>query len=377
MKVLLLTRYSRMGASSRLRSLQYLDALAAAGVEVRACPLLDEHYLKAIYAKRGMPVFHVLRAYLRRLRLLLGARNFDVVWIEKELFPNLPAWFEWLLARARVPCVVDYDDAVFHNYDLSAHPMKRLLKHKIDNVMRHADLVLAGNHYLLRRAVKAGARQVALLPTVVDIARYRSVPVPAPQERLVIGWVGSPSTVRYLRALLPVLTRLAARFPIELAVIGAQLDIQVEAQAGTPASLPFAVKHIRWTEDTEAAEIARFDIGVMPLDDGPWEQGKCGYKLIQYMACGKPVVGSRVGANVDIVEAGASGFLAGNEDEWFEALGRLLADPPLRHAMGYRGRALVEEKYCLQVTAPLLVGHLCEVAARRPERMTVTMGMEP
>jgi glycosyltransferase involved in cell wall biosynthesis len=345
MRVLLLPRYSRMGASSRLRTLQYLDVLAAHGVEVQVCSLLDDAYLQAIYSKRKVAVAALLRAYWKRLRILTQAPRFDLVWIEKELFPNWPSWFEWLLARTKVPYVVDYDDAIFHNYGMAANPLKRLLKNKIAGVMRHAALVVAGNSYLMRHAAEAGAARVALLPTVIDIRRYRAVSTLPQRDRLVVGWIGSPTTARYLQPLLPVLARLAAIFPLDFTVVGAELD----------ASRYGFVRHIVWHESTEAAEIGRFDIGVMPLPDGPWENGKCGYKLIQYMACAKPVVASPVGANRDIVQHGTNGFLAATADEWFDALAQLLADAGLRQTMGRRGRALAEEKYCLQVSAPCLL----------------------
>jgi len=102
----------------------------------------------------------------------------------------------------------------------------------------------------------------------------------------------------------------------------------------------------------------------MPLPDNPWERGKCGFKLIQYMACGKPVVASPVGVNREIVVDGVNGFLASTPKEWVEALLRLKADPELRRAMGEKGRRMVEEKYCLQVTAPRLHRILLEAAGR-------------
>lgn len=354
MRILLLTRYSRMGASSRVRSLQYAEALRQMGVQVHACALLDDDYLRARYARRRVSLLKLGDAYLRRLRLLLRAPRFDVVWIEKELFPNWPAWFETLLRRFGVPYLVDYDDAIFHGYALSPNPLKRLLRHKIDHVMRGASLVIGGNRYLLDHATRAGATRVAFLPTVIDIRRYPVVPGRGETDKPVIGWIGSPSSARYLHSLLPVLERLRERFDFEFAVVGAQLD---------NTRYPF-MRCIGWREQTEVEEIRRFDIGVMPLPDGPWEQGKCGYKLVQYMACGKPAVASPVGVNPDIVQDGVNGYLAGTESEWLEALARLLSDAQLRRLMGARGREAAERHYCLQVTAPRLL-QLLESVARK------------
>ncbi|GIZ51613.1 glycosyltransferase family 4 protein [Noviherbaspirillum aridicola] len=358
MRILLLTRYSRMGASSRVRSLQYAEALRQMGVEVHACSLLDDDYLRARYAGQRISLMRLGDAYLRRLRLLLRASRFDVVWIEKELFPNWPAWFEALLAKAGVPYLVDYDDAIFHGYALSSNPLKRLLRNKIDHVMRRASLVVGGNRYLLDHATRAGAARVALLPTVIDIRRYTVAPDTAPAGRPVIGWIGSPTSAQYLGALLPVLARLRERFDFEFAVVGAELDT---------SRYPF-MRCIRWQEQTEVDEIRRFDVGVMPLPDGPWEQGKCGYKLIQYMACGKPAVASPVGVNADIVKDGVTGYLAATDAQWLDALSRLLGDAPLRRCMGMRAREAAEQRYCLQVTAPQLLALLESVAQRGKER---------
>jgi glycosyltransferase involved in cell wall biosynthesis len=351
MNVLVLTRYSRMGASSRLRMLQYIETGFFGDTCFEFSPLLDDDYLRTIYAKRQVAPWRLLHAYAKRLAILLSAHKFDVLWIEKELFPNLPAFFECLLARLGIAYMVDYDDAIFHTYDKSHNPVKRLLRNKIAAVMRHATLVVPGNLYLASYARQAGARWVEIMPTVVDASRY--APVHGNDgSRIVIGWIGTPTTAKFLEPILPVLVRLAAQFPIELAVIGATLD---------SARYPF-VQCRAWSEAAEAAEIGRFDIGIMPLLDDHWERGKCGYKLIQYMACGKAVIASPVGMNTEIVNEGVNGLLAATDDAWFSALSLLAGNRQMRQAMGERGRAIVEQKYCLQVTAPQLAGMMRGIA---------------
>lgn len=333
--------------------MQYLDAWHDTDVDFHVAPLLNDDYLNQIYAgKRASPV-NILIAYAKRLRLLLQIRHFDVVWIEKELFPNLPAWAELCLAHCGVPYIVDYDDAIFHNYDVSSRPFKRLLKNKIKVVMRHAAMVTVGNSYLRRYATDAGAKHVEMVPTVIDLARYPTPIAQQPIKPLVVGWIGSPSTVKFLTPLLPVLAKVAQTVPLEFVIIGASVNT---------ATYPFA-RTVVWQEATEVAEISKFDIGVMPLPDTAWERGKCAYKLIQYMACGKAVIGSPVGMNVDVVEDGVSGFLAGTDAAWFAALMRLLSDEHMRHDMGRRGRAIVEQKYCLGVTSPRLLQSLRTVAS--------------
>jgi glycosyltransferase involved in cell wall biosynthesis len=127
-------------------------------------------------------------------------------------------------------------------------------------------------------------------------------------------------------------------------------------------ALGLPMESVRWTEDTEVASIASLDIGIMPLVDGPFERGKCGYKLIQYMACGLPVVASPVGVNCQIVEHGVNGLLAETPEQWAQALRTLLADPDLRHRMGQAGRQKVEQHYCIQVTGPKVAALLAAAA---------------
>lgn len=353
MKVLVLTRYSRMGASSRIRMLQYMEHEAFADACFEFSPLLDDRYLEAIYSGGRTSPWRLLLAYAGRIAVLRRAHRFDLLWIEKELFPNLPSFFEWLLARMGIRYVVDYDDAIFHNYDKSRNPVKRLMRTKIGAVMRHAALVVSGNPYLAGYARNAGAQNIEILPTVVDADRY--APACADNRgRIVIGWMGSPTSARFLTPILPVLERLAAEYPIEFAVVGAQLDTE---------RYPF-MRCRTWTEATEAQEIGRFDIGIMPLFDDCWERGKCGYKLIQYMACAKPVIASPVGVNTEIVAEGRNGFLATDEQSWHAALSRLVTDRALREAMGRLGRGMVEKRYCIQVTAPRLRAMMLDAAGK-------------
>ena len=352
MNVLLLSRYGRQGASTRLRALQYLPHLAACGIDVHWAPLLDDAYLETLYGAGERPWPRVARAYLARLGQLLAMRRFDLLWIEKELFPMLPASAERLLAAAGVPYVVDYDDALFHNYD--QHPralVRRLLGRKIDRVMAGARLVITGNDYLADRARQAGARRVALLPTVVDLARYPAEAVadkPSGPSPFTIGWIGSPQTAAYLAAVAPALGELLAQPDTRLVLVG--------AGRGAPRNLPAEIRP--WTEASEVADIASFDVGIMPLPDAPWERGKCGYKLIQYMACAKPVVASPVGVNRQLVEPGVNGYLATTPADWTRALNQLREDAALRARLGAAGRTRVAADYDLQVTAPQLANLL-------------------
>ena len=355
MKILLLSRYSRLGASSRLRSYQYLPFLKSHGIDVAVAPLLNDDYVKSLYMEEKKPVFSILGAFIRRLGNLLNSNRFDLVWIEYEIFPWLPAWMEMILTWAGIPYIVDYDDAIFHRYDLNPHrAVRTFLGNKINKIMKQAEIVIAGNLYLANSAIRAGTKRVEYIPTVIDLDRY-SIKDRMNTDAFKIGWIGSPKTAKYLNLVKPAISHLYNKGNISLSLVGSgRLELD---------DVP--IKILKWSEETEVSDIQNFDVGIMPLPDNPWERGKCGYKLIQYMACGKPVVASPVGANTEIVEQGINGFLAGSTEAWQEALTILRNNPDLREKMGLAGRKIVEKKYCKQVTAPKLLSIFKSMRGRR------------
>jgi glycosyltransferase involved in cell wall biosynthesis len=354
MKILALTRYNSLGSSSRIRFYQYFPFLASLGMEIRVAPFFGNDYVRNLYAGKRQPVFSVVMAYKRRIANLLNNRRFDLLWIEKELLPWLPAGIDNLFLPHGISCVADYDDAVFHRYDLHENLLIRaLLGKKIDAIMRQVTTVVAGNEYLAERASHAGARKIEFLPSVVDINRYTVKTKPGGQFR--IGWIGSPVTAPYLGLIRDALEEVSRQTGADLVLVG----------AGGEDPLPGVPKTVlTWNEQSEVAHIQSFDVGIMPLPDGPFEQGKCGYKLIQYMACGLPVVASPVGANTRIVEQGKTGFLASNSADWVQALTKLLKNVRMRAALGKAGRKKIEQEYSLQVAAPRLRGILTEAASR-------------
>jgi len=345
MKILLLPKYSRMGASTRLRTLQFLPFLAAEGFQVDSETLFDDKYLEDLYGGGGRSFFLTLKQYTLRLLVLFKAGRYDVVWIEKEIFPFFPAIAERLLKLFGIPYIVDYDDAVFHTYDLSSSALVRtLLGSKIDAVMRHAECVIAGNAYLADRAIKAGAPHVEVIPTVVEHSRYGKTLL-APSKKLVIGWIGSPSTEKYVVQIRDALRAACETYGARVLLMGASEGVIDELQG-------IDVEVHTWSEDAETGFVQALDIGIMPLIDGLWEKGKCGYKLIQYMACGVPVIASPVGVNVDIVEGNECGVLATDISDWHRCLDTLLNDQNLRLFYGSNGVYAVENFFSVQVQAP-------------------------
>lgn len=336
-KILFLPKYPKIGASSRLRTYQFLPGLEQDSHEVKISSFFNEAYLSRFYQGKKHHPLNVILCYVRRFWILVQVYRYNLIWIEKEIFPFLPSYAEWILNKLGIPYVVDYDDAVFHNYDQHGTWLVRTWMHnKIDWVMRHSALVTAGNSYLRQRALEAGAPRVELLPTVVDIRRYATKKEFKHQE-LVIGWIGSPTTEKYVLDLAPIFRSLSTVPGISLTLIN--------APGREIPDLGIPVRRIDWVEEEETAQLLYVDVGIMPLPDTPWEKGKCAYKLIQYMAAGLPVIASPVGMNTEVVQEGVNGFLASSPEEWKEAFLRLYHDPHLRLTLGQEGRRLVEQQF--------------------------------
>ncbi len=340
MRVAAFTKYGREAASTRQRLLQYLPSLAAAGIEVDYSPLIGDDYVRALASGGSFSKIAVARSYARRMADLLRGPECDLLWVYAELFPYLPAAFERLAFRSGKPVVYDFDDAFFLTYQGN-----RLLSGKLEPLIAGAAACCCGNEYLRGHALRLNPNAI-LLPTVVDTNAY----VPATRISdgpVTIGWIGSPSTWQYVRPLLPLLEELCDGKRARLLVVGAGAAAASDRFAGMELA--------QWSEAGEVASVQAMDIGIMPLPDEPWARGKSGYKLVQYMACGLPVVASPVGVNATMVGDGETGFLAGSAEEWRERLEALIADPAVRQGMGAAGRRRAVESYSLRSQAPRLI----------------------
>ncbi|MBI3091845.1 MAG: glycosyltransferase family 4 protein [Candidatus Tectomicrobia bacterium] len=294
------------------------------------------------------------RGWRQRRRCWADAAAFDVVLVQKKL---LQPWeWRWLRQACR-RLVFDFDDALAFHERSRAAPRLSLRSWKFHAALRAADLVLAGNSYLAELAAP-WARRVVVLPTGVPVERYEPKPpattgaAPGASLGLVLGWIGSRSTLGYLEALLPVLEELHRRRP--------EVRLKVVADA-FPQSRSLPIEAVRWCEAQEAAQVASFDIGLMPLPDTPWTRGKCGLKLLQYLAAGVPVVASPVGVNKEIVRPGLNGYLAAQAREWLERLEELARQPALRARLGAWGRKDVEARFSLRRLGKQFADHLEEL----------------
>jgi glycosyltransferase involved in cell wall biosynthesis len=354
MRVAAFTKYGPMAASTRQRLLQYIPHLAAAGITVDYHPLLPDDYVRGVGTGRSYPRRKTLKLYANRLRQLLAETDADAIWVYAELFPYLPGAWEKLAFRSGKPVVYDCDDAFFHAYDSHRSPwVRKLLGRKLEPLLGGAAAACCGNAYL-ESYVSRFCADTMLLPTVVDTNVYGPALGPRPDRPVTIGWIGSPSTWPYMRPILPLLRELAESRGIRLRAVGAGPGAQADAFPGMDL--------IEWSEAREVDEVRAMDIGIMPLPDDIWARGKCGYKLIQYMACALPVVASPVGVNTEIVSPGGNGFLATDGAQWRDALLALIGDPDLRRRFGEAGRRRVEDHYSLAGHAPRLAGLLRSLA---------------
>jgi glycosyltransferase involved in cell wall biosynthesis len=233
----------------------------------------------------------------------------------------------------------DFDDAIWIHSVSEANRRFGFLKNtkKIPKLASLADTVLAGNEYLAAWARQHNSR-VVVVPTTVDTERF--VPVPREDDGkrpIVIGWVGSPSTLAHFATVVPALARVKER-------LGERVTFKV---IGDPAYREprLGIVGERWNAATEVADVAQFDLGLMPLPDDEWAKGKCGLKGLQYMAMGIPALLSPVGVNPTLVTPGLDGFLPGSEGEWVATLTALVKDPALRRRVGEAGRKTVVERY--------------------------------
>lgn len=315
-------------ASWRFRVAQYLPHLRARGI--------------------AASVGELAVAWPGRLRLLASAARYDAVCVHRALLTPIELA---CLRRAAPRVVFDFDDAIMFRDSAAAHMVSRRRARRVARVLRGATAVLAGNAYLADWAAPRCAR-VTVLPTAIDLDAFPAEPPAAGPP--VIGWIGTHSTLMYLRGALPALARLTTRRP----------DVTVRAVSdGTIDPDGVRLHNVVWSRSDEVNELRRFQVGIMPLPDDPWTRGKCAVKLLQYFAAGLPVVCSPVGAARDIVEHGRNGFFATSDDEWVTHLETLLADADLRRRFGAAGRALVEARFSVRATLPGFVDTLLGDAA--------------
>jgi len=341
MKIFYFSRNVEIEPASRYRIYQYLPFLTERGVRVEIQPLFREFYFWILSLPRPLKIiFQILycpyRFAVRAFRLL-RAPAADLVIIKDQLFPYLPYLVEKIFAPAGKVVGVDLDDAVFLTPGQGR---------KMEKVLGGAGFVMVGNKYLSDFAARHN-RKVYLVPTVVNTERIRprtDWKIRDSRGVVTIGWIGLAYNLHYLQDLEEALAELSQKFRIVLKVVSSR-GVKMRG---------VNVVFKKWSLAGEDDEVQSFDIGIMPLRDDEWSRGKCGLKLIQYMAAGVPVVASPVGVNAEIVRDGQNGFWARNRAEWVEKLAILCQNEEIRRGFGGQGRETVEKSFSLSVWAPKL-----------------------
>ncbi len=342
MRILFLTKYSYLGASSRYCYYNYLSIFKENEVDCTVSAFFDDEYLDNLSYSKSIDITKVFGYYWHRIKILLGLSKFDydLVVIEYELLPYFPSFFERAIKYIGIKFIVTYDDAIFHNYDLNPNLIVRLLLGcKIKNVIKNACGVITGSPYLTNYAQRFN-KTVREIPTSIDEKKYDKITFNKAQSKFSIGWIGSNSTSKYLLEIIPALRKFSQNYPCEIRLIGFNKELRKYLE-----DLP--VKYINWEEKTELEEISKISIGIMPLLNDQWSRGKCGFKLIQYMACAKPTISTPLEANIKINRNG-NNLHADNNEEWYNALEQVFLNQERFQKVGSENKLIVSEWYSIQ-----------------------------
>jgi len=306
----------------------------------------------------------ILQDAIRRREVIARAPDYDAVIIYRAASLLGPAIYERLLARAGVPLIFDFDDAIWLTGPGSANGMYSHLgfRRKTATICRLASAVVVGNDFLAEYA-RRYSKRVFVVPTTVELDTSPLQPPIVAEGPFRIVWAGSFSSLQHLDVVRRPLERFAQTQATILRVI-----------CSHPPKAPFQgveLEFVPWTAEDEALKLARSHVGIMPLPDNEFSRGKCGLKALQYMAVGRPVVVSPVGVNAEIVRHGENGLLASTDEEWLQAFQALAASPLLRERLGLAGRSTVEERFSAKVGAAAFAAVVNDVLERSSRRLRV------
>lgn len=338
MKLLYFSKTSFVGPSSRYRIYQYISFLRKAGIEVAVAPLFRDGWFRILdiqqkplrAAAKGL--YSLVRLFAR-IKDILSVGKYDLYVFEHQAFPYVPSILEGFAQKLNPNMLLEFDDAIFLTF---------LHKRKIPRLIGMSRHVIVGNHFLRDYAVQFNPN-VTAIPTVVDTDRCRPKRDYHHPGKLNIGWVGLAYNLSYVQGLSGVLQKLRKEIGEFVLTVISSRSFELDG---------VEVIFKQWSYDNEVQEIRSFDIGIMPLANDEWAKGKCGLKVLQYMACGVPVVASPVGVNCEIINDGENGFLAATDEEWSEKLSLLARDEAVRRRLGRKGRETVEKHYSLRIWGP-------------------------
>jgi len=329
--------------SQRFRVENLLFILDKEEISYDLAPFMSEKVWQILY-KQGstaQKALGILQSFARRwFTIFFKAHQYKSVFIHREAAPLGPPIIEWYLKKILGKKIIyDFDDAIWIPNTSAQNKIAALVKSfwKVKYICRWSDKISAGNDYLCNFAKQSGAREIVRVPTVVNTeTRYNQLKQHQ-SHKLVIGWTGSHSTLKFIDELVPVLRKLQEEIPFTFLVIA---DKKPELDLLNWEFCP-------WNEQSEIEDLLKIDIGVMPLKNDAWSEGKCGFKLIQYLSLGIPAVANSVGVNQQIIDEGVNGFLADNAIQWEQSLRKLLKSEAIRREMGKNGREKMILEYSI------------------------------
>tara|TARA_Y100001978_G_scaffold186325_1_gene185991 strand:+ start:414 stop:1493 length:1080 start_codon:yes stop_codon:yes gene_type:complete len=324
--------------SQRFRFEQYIPLLKNEGYKIHFSPFLDLKTWSSLYKEGSflMKITGIIRSFFRRLKTILFIYKYDYVFIHREASHIGPPIFEFIVAKIfRKKYIYDFDDAIWlANYSESNARVHRLKAYwKVKYCIKWAGQVTVGNSYLANYA-KTFNSNVTIIPTTIDTINYHNVNTDY-NRRIVIGWTGTHTTMRFLDFIVPIIKKLENRYDFEFRVISNQM----------PKYELNSLKFIKWKRNTEIQDLNQISIGIMPLEQDIWSEGKCGFKCLQYMALGIPSVVSPVGVNNSIISQNINGLLVKTPIEWEQALEKLIQNKEERMRIGLAGKETIKKEY--------------------------------
>ncbi len=347
-RILFLTPHPEEGASTRYRVKQFFPYLNSNGVECIFRPFMSSGCYRILY-KNGYLIrksFNMLKGLFRRGCEFINSSRVDIIFVHLEASPLGIPVFESLFSYAKKPLIYDLDDAIYMRNISSANKLACFLKNptKISEIIKISNHVIVCNDYLGQYARKFN-QNITMIPTSVNTDTFKARDYGKSNgKKVVIGWIGSHSTARYLTQLRGVFETLAKRYDFTLKIIGSDKKDYFPNIRN--------VVYSDWSLETDIMDFQSLDIGIYPLPDDEWVKGKTGFKTVQYMSVGVPCVVSRVARNIEIVKDGINGFLASCDEEWVDKIACLIENPELRKQIGLSGRESAEEQFSVKVNAP-------------------------
>ena len=336
--------------SQRFRFEQYYTLLDQKGITYEIKPFLSNEIWDILYVPGRFPkkAMGILGGLLKRFMLLFSLKRFDYIFIHREATPIGPSFFEYFASKwLKKKIVYDFDDAIWIPNYSEANSFFSFLKGygNVHKICSYAWKVSCGNEFLCNYALQYN-KNVVYNPTTIDTENYHNKIKNQDSNTFVIGWTGSHSTIRYIAEIIPVLAELEKKYKFVFRVIS---DLKPEFELNS-------LEYVKWKKDTEIEDLLGFNIGIMPLVDDKWANGKCGFKALQYMSLGIPALVSPVGVNTRIVDDGINGFICSSNEDWKNAIEKLLSNKALLLEMSKQTRKKIIDHYSVKSNSQNFIG---------------------